>query len=80
MGRTKICNKNNKINGQGTFLYQNGDKYVGEFKNEKFHGQGILTYKDGRVDQGIWKDDKLVESTKLIRDDNIKRRSRGARD
>ena len=46
--------KNDKMSGQGTFLYQNGDKYVGEFRNGKFHGQGTYL----RV--GEWEGNKYV--------------------
>jgi len=48
-------------NCKGTETWENGRKYVGEFKDGKFHGQGTLTYINGVVEKGIWKDGNLVE-------------------
>jgi len=33
--------------GQGTYIYPNGEKYEGDWKNGKYHGQGTFTYPDG---------------------------------
>ena len=44
--------------GQGTFFYSDGSKYVGEWKNGKKHGKGTLTHLDGEKYVGGWKDDK----------------------
>ncbi|MFI3189267.1 hypothetical protein BCS42_14215 [Crenothrix sp. D3] len=41
-------------NGQGTFTFANGGKYIGEFKNGKVDGQGTLTYADGGKYAGMW--------------------------
>ncbi len=41
-------------NGQGTFTFANGSKYIGEFKNGKVDGQGTLTYADGGKYAGMW--------------------------
>ena len=45
-------------NGQGTETYNDGDKYVGEFKDGKRHGQGTYTWSDGRKYVGEYKDGK----------------------
>ena len=37
-----LCTNGDCQNGQGTFTFANGDKYVGELKNDEFHGQGTL--------------------------------------
>ena len=42
--------------GQGTFIYDNGDKYVGEFKDGRRHGQGTFTAADGDKYVGEWRD------------------------
>lgn len=36
--------RNNVREGEGTFVFNMGDKYEGEWKNNKFHGYGIYTY------------------------------------
>ena len=45
-------------NGQGTYTYADGSKYVGEWKDGKRHGQGTYTWADGNKNVGEWKDDK----------------------
>ena len=45
--------------GEGTYKFKNGMKYVGHFKKDKKDGFGELTDANGKVVfQGIWKDDK----------------------
>jgi len=48
-------------NGYGTYVWDNGDKYIGEHKNGLGHGLGTYTYADGEVERGIWENDELVE-------------------
>ena len=43
------CIEGNCINGYGTFVEANGDKYVGEFRNSIFHGQGTYTSESGFI-------------------------------
>ncbi len=41
-------------NGQGTYTWSDGRKYVGEFKDGIKHGQGTYTWSDGRkYDRGM---------------------------
>ena len=35
-------------NCYGSFTWENGDKYLGEWKNSDFHGKGTFTFKDNR--------------------------------
>jgi len=42
----------------GTYIYTNGDKYVGEFKDNKKHGQGTVTFTNGEKYVGEFKDNK----------------------
>lgn len=44
------------VNGQGTYTWPDGQKYVGQFKNAKRTGQGTYTWTDGRKYVGQWKD------------------------
>ena len=55
------CIKGNCTNGQGTYTYTNGSKYVGELKDGKRNGQGTYSFAKGTVDKGIWKNNKLIE-------------------
>jgi hypothetical protein len=50
------CIEGNCKNGQGTYTWTDGAKYVGEFKDGKFHGQGTFTFPDGRKYVGEYKD------------------------
>ena len=52
--------KDNKMHGQGTYTYTNGDKYFGEFKDYKRHGQGTYTFPDGVKKSGYWKNDTFL--------------------
>jgi hypothetical protein len=47
---------NGKQNGNGTFHFQNGDKYSGDFKDGLFSGQGKMTYSNGETYEGEFKD------------------------
>ena len=43
-------------NGQGTYTYSYGDKYVGEWKDDTQCGQGVATFADGDKYVGEFKD------------------------
>jgi hypothetical protein len=59
--------KDDKFNGQGTYTFANGNKYVGEFKDNKFNGQGTLFASNGSVTrQGIWAEDNFVRSALVL--------------
>jgi hypothetical protein len=51
------CIAGDCVNGQGTVIYSNGDKYVGEFKDNIRNGQGTATFSNGIKYVGEWKDD-----------------------
>ena len=53
------CIEGNCNDGQGTYTWPDGSKYVGSWKNEKEHGEGTFTWSDGRKYVGSWKDGKL---------------------
>ena len=50
--------KDNKMHGQGTYTYTNGDKFVGKYKDDKRHGRGIFTTANGYKYVGEFKDNK----------------------
>jgi len=45
----------NCINGQGRYLYKDGQVYKGSWLNGKKHGQGHFIYKDKSTYRGEWK-------------------------
>lgn len=42
---------------QGTYVYDDWTKYVGEFKDDKKHGRGVIVYPDGKRYAGGFKSD-----------------------
>lgn len=46
---------NHRMNGQGTLVYANGDKYEGDFKQAVFEGQGTFTSRTGWSYKGDFK-------------------------
>ncbi len=38
--KTSLCQKGDCVNGEGTYIYENGNKYVGEWNDGLMHGQG----------------------------------------
>jgi len=61
------CIEGNCWNGQGTFIYKSGDKYVGGWKYSERHGQGTFTYADGRIVKGIWKEGNIITKTQIAK-------------
>jgi hypothetical protein len=57
-GTRQGCIKGHCTNGQGTFTFSDGAKYVGEFWNGTLNGQGTYTYADDRKYVGEWKNGK----------------------
>ena len=53
LGSTSGRWKDDKRNGQGTFTYPDGQKYVGRWKDDK-NWNGTLTDKEGKI-IGKWK-------------------------
>ena len=49
------CIKGNCVNGKGTFIWSNGDKYNGDWKNQKPHGLGTFKWVNGTKYIGDWK-------------------------
>jgi clan AA aspartic protease (TIGR02281 family) len=52
------CITGNCLNGQGTYTFENGQKYVGEFKDGKKNEQGTYTWPTGDKYVGQWLNDE----------------------
>ena len=50
------CISGDCVNGQGTYTYGDGGKYVGEWKDGKRNGRGRETHPDGAIYVGEFKD------------------------
>tara|TARA_B110000967_G_C18824195_1_gene530409 strand:+ start:176 stop:415 length:240 start_codon:yes stop_codon:yes gene_type:complete len=57
-------------NGQGTFIYLNGDKYEGKWKDGEID-EGTLTWKDGVKNAGEYKGGQMWNGTKYDKVGNI---------
>ena len=51
---------NNKPNGYGRYIFEDGSYYQGKYKHGKFHGQGKYVDEQGRTFSGLWHDDKFA--------------------
>lgn len=54
------CIDGDCVNGQGTYIWPDGEKYVGEWKKGKRNGKGSIIWTDGDRYVGHWKNDKNV--------------------
>jgi hypothetical protein len=59
---------------QGTNIWANGDKYVGEWMYGRRHGQGTHTYADGSEAKGIWEAGVYLAATEAEAEAKRKRR------
>ena len=57
--------------GQGTYIYPNGEKYVGDWKNGKYHGHGTYTFSDGGKGIGDFREDNPWNITEYDKNGNI---------
>jgi hypothetical protein len=53
------CMKGDCENGYGTYVFEDGNEYIGEWKDVKFHGQGTLTSTAGDKYVGGWKENEM---------------------
>ena len=38
----------------GSIMFENGDKYIGDFKNGELNGSGTYYYRNGDIYKGEW--------------------------
>jgi hypothetical protein len=60
------CIKGNCKNGTGTFQYDSGARYVGDFKDGKINGEGTLHFSNGNVYYGTWKNQFREGKGKMV--------------
>ena len=60
-----------KKNGQGTYTFPDGGKYLGGTENGKANGQGTETSPDGRKYVGEFKNGERWNGTQYDKDGNI---------
>lgn len=46
------------MDGQGEFTWNDGRKYIGDYKDDKKHGYGQFEWPDGRKYKGYWENGK----------------------
>ena len=46
--------------GKGILMFQNGQKYYGEFKDDLVMGKGVFYGQNGKIN-GRWEDNLLVQ-------------------
>ena len=53
---------NGNFHGNGTFFFENGNYYIGQWSNNLKHGKGIIYTKDGKVKcEGIFIKDEFIK-------------------
>ena len=55
--------------GNGEYIYKNGNRYVGEFKNNKKTGKGVMHYYTGKKFEGNFENDQWKGQGKFIYED-----------
>jgi radial spoke head protein 1 len=59
-----------KRQGQGVYVYLNGDVYKGEWESDIKHGVGTYIYTNGSKKQGIWASGQLSGPGEIIHVDH----------
>ncbi|MBF0180299.1 MAG: hypothetical protein HQM03_09770 [Magnetococcales bacterium] len=57
--RESHCKVGDCRNGTGTYRFDNGEEYVGEWRNGQRHGIGTYTFLNGEKYRGDWRDDRM---------------------
>jgi len=60
------CVAGNCRNGKGTYIFDSGGKYSGNFKNRRINGYGIFYFTNGNVYKGYWKNNYRHGKGKML--------------
>ena len=52
--------KDGKMNGYGTYTFNDGVKYIGDFKDGNMEGFGTLIFLDGEKQEGNYRNNLFV--------------------
>ena len=69
------CIEGDCQNGNGTYDYSTGVKYVGEWKDGRKHGQGVFFNADGKRYEGEWKKGMREGQGKIIDKNGVESQS-----
>ena len=53
------CTTGNCFDGNGSYLFENGDLYNGQWKKGEMTGYGVYEFSNGDVYKGAWKEGKM---------------------
>ena len=60
------------MHGNGTFIYADGKKYIGEWEQNQMHGEGTFYWPNGTAEfQGEFNKGKYHGKGKLIKNDYV---------
>ena len=52
---------NDKYEGNGKYIYEDGEYYIGEWKKGLRNGKGALYYKNGKINnEGDWPNNEFI--------------------
>ena len=58
---------NDNYEGNGKYIWKDGEYYIGQWKNGLSHGKGTVCYSNGDKYEGDWVNDKREGNGKYIR-------------
>jgi len=57
------------MEGNGTYIFDNGNRYEGEFLDGMFHGKGVIYFKGAGKFEATWDHGKVVTGNYTFSDD-----------
>lgn len=50
-----------QFDGEGVYIWEDGDRYIGRFKEGHLSGNGVMIYTNGERVEGLWENDQRVK-------------------